>query len=69
MVGHEGRNFHCLNDAMALWLSLDAKVAQNEKFLDNKASTEKINANVKEMEKLGVKITCSIFQGGNPMYT
>ncbi len=61
--------FPAMNDAVARWEKLGAKVARNENFFDSKAPISEINKQVKNLERQRANINYTVFAGGNHMYT
>ena len=61
--------FPGMNDAVARWEKLGAKVARNENFWDSKAPISEINKQVKKLEHQHANINYTVFAGGNHMYT
>ena len=61
--------FPGMNDAVARWEKLGAKVARNENFWNSKASISELNKQVKNIEQQRANINYTVFAGGNHMYT
>lgn len=61
--------FPAMNEAVANWEELGAKVASNETFWDSKASVAELNKKVRQLEKQRANINYTVFAGGNHMYT
>lgn len=61
--------FPGMNEAVARWENLGAKVARNETFWDSKAAISELNKQVKNLERQRANINYTVFAGGNHMYT
>lgn len=61
--------FPGMNDAVANWEELGAKVASNETFWDSRAPVAELNKVVKKLERQRANINYTVFAGGNHMYT
>ena len=61
--------FPAMNETVARWEKLGAKVARNEKFFDSKAPISELNKQIKNLEKQRANINYTVFAGGNHMYT
>ena len=61
--------FPGMNEAVARWKSLGAKISRNKKFWNSKASINELNKNVKSIARKNANINYTVFAGGNHMYT
>ena len=61
--------FPGMNEAVARWEKLGAKVARNENFWNSKAAISELNKQVKNLERQHANINYTVFAGGNHMYT
>ncbi len=61
--------FPGMNEAVARWEKLGAKVARNKNFWDSKAAISELNKQVKNLERQRANINYTVFAGGNHMYT
>ena len=61
--------FPAMNDAVARWEKLGAKVARNKNFWNSKLPVSELNKQVKNLERQHANINYTVFAGGNHMYT
>lgn len=58
-----------MNEAVAKWEAMGAKVARNDEMWDPKSPASEIDAEVLDLSSSGAGINYTVFKGGNHMYT